>query len=484
MSIVLSHAAASPPHKPTLANLAHAPAPAPAGLIGLADFVDGAMTQLIASRDVAGAVITVVYRDRPLFTHGYGFANVEQRVPIDPQTTLFRPGSISKLFTWTALMQQVESGRVNLDADVNRYLDFHIPDRPSGPILVRHLLSHSAGFEDRGKGMTSASEAEFRPLGVWLRDHIPTRVYDAGSESAYSNYGSVLAGYIVQRVSGEPFHDYIDHHIFRPLGMVHSSFIQPPPAVLATRLASGYELVNGRFDARPFELIHNAMPAGGLSTTAPDMARFMIAVLQDGRHRTGRLLKPDTAQLMQRDLLGNAPDLPKMAHGYMVLRAAGPRLIGHSGKTRFFSSFLVLAPEHGLGFFISMTGGPESSSARTEMTNAIIGRLYPQRPMARWAGPASPPPVGHYRTNRRDFNEPAKPQNDIVVIAKGDDAVVTTISGKTLYWERIGSGLYEQVTGMRAGGPYDRLQFYGAPSDPKLALASQPFVQYRLVPRP
>lgn len=284
----------------------------PARLAGLPEFIDGVMAQQIATREVAGAVVTVVSGGKVVFSKGYGYADVDRKIPVDAEKTLFRPGSVSKLFTWTALMQQVEKGRVKLDDDVNKYLDFKIPATFKKPILVRDLFTHAPGLEDRG-GITVESTADFVPLGTFLKNNIPTRVRDSGVESSYSNYGSAIAGYIVQRVTGEAFPDYVDRHIFGPLGMKNTTFREPLTGTNAENMALGYEVKDGRFIAKPFELYGNIMPAGSASATGPDMARFMLAQLGDGSLGDARILKPETMKLMRETLHKNAPSLPGMA---------------------------------------------------------------------------------------------------------------------------------------------------------------------------
>jgi CubicO group peptidase (beta-lactamase class C family) len=453
-------------------------------LAGLPNFIDGVLAQQLDNREVAGAVVSVVSDGKIIFSRGYGFADVDKGIPADPARSLFRPGSSSKLFTWTALMQLVEQGRVDLDAPVSQYIDFKIPDTQTRPILVRHLLDHTPGFEDRG-GIRVDSPSEFVPLGKWLAQNIPTRVREPGIETSYSNYGTALAGYIVERVSGEPFPDYVERHIFKPLGMNRTTFREPLPAALAPDMAVGYDYVDGRFVAKPFEYFHNIMPAGSGSSTAEDMARFMLAHLQEGRVGRTRILKPETARLMHSNLSANASPLPGFAHGFYVVREQGPRMIGHGGNTVDFHSMLLTAPDADFGIFVSYTGGAiGSTQARTELINAVVGRLFPEAAAPQFAGPASPSPAGSYRTNRRTYSEPGNPKNDIKVLPQGERGLIVEAAGRKSYWAQIGPSLYQRVTGARAGGPHERILFYGDKSDPKMSFSSQPMNLYRLVSGP
>lgn len=448
---------------------------------GLADFVDGVMAQQIATREVAGAVVTVVYRDKVLFSRGYGFADIDKGIAVDGQQALFRPGSVSKMFTWTALLQQVEAGRVDLDADVNKYLDFQIPAYEGQPIRVRDLLSHTPGMSDVG-GLTAPTPDKIQPYVEWMKTHIPARLWRPGTETSYSNYGSVLAGYIVERVSGEAFPDYVEKHIFAPLGMNSTTFREPLPAALAPRMASGYQVKDGRLVAEPFELFSPVMPAGSGTSSGPDMARFMMAMMNGGALGKARILKPASVKLLMTNSVANAPGLPGMAHGFFVVREKGPRMVGHGGNTGDFHSNMILAPEAGLGFFISETGGEGSYGGRTELTEAIIGRLFPVAPAPRVAAPANETlPLGAYRVNRRDYASAPNPERDLKIAAAGPNAVVVTNDGKASYWERVGPMRFERATGARAGGPYEQLLFHGAEGRWRLSFTSQPHVLYHFV---
>ncbi len=454
----------------------------PAHLDGLEDFVDGVMAQQLATREVAGAVVTVVHRGKVVFARGYGFQDVDKGIPVDAQQTLFRPGSVSKMFTWAALLQQVELGRVDLDADVNSYIDFKIPEFEGKPIRVRDLLQHTPGMSDQG-GLTAPSVDKLIPYQQWLKERVPQRVWAPGTEISYSNYGAALAGYIVERVSGEPFADYVEKHIFQPLAMNSTTFREPLPAALAPRMATGYRYKDGKLEAKPFELFSPVMPAGSGTSGAPDMARFMIAILNGGAIGKARILRRESVDLLTSNSFANASGMPGMAHGFFVVREKGPRMVGHGGNTGDFHSNMILSPEADLGFFVSETGGQGSYGGRTELIEALIGRLFPVNSAPQLAAPADEKlPLGAYRGNRRDYSKPANPERDLKVAASGPNAVVVTSEGRTTYWKRVGPMQFEQVTGARAGGPYEQLRFHGSDGRWRLSFSSQPHVLYHLVP--
>ena len=238
-------------------------------------WLDGFLPYALRTADIPGAVVTVVKDGQILTARGFGYADREKRTPVDPERTLFRPGSVSKLVTWTAAMQLVEQGKLDLDRDVNTYLDFKIPEYDGKPVTLRQLMTHTAGFEEAVKDIIFTDPAHLLPLGDYLKRWTPKRVFEPGTTPAYSNWATALTGYLVERVSGESFDDYCDKHIFAPLGMTNSTMRQPLPAALAGQMASGYK--PGQ-EAGKFEIVGPA-PAGSLSSTGTDMAKFMIAYL-------------------------------------------------------------------------------------------------------------------------------------------------------------------------------------------------------------
>jgi len=343
-------------------------------------FLDGLIPAQLEREDIAGAVVAVVKDGKVLFAKGYGFSDVEKRKSVAPAETLFRPGSISKLFTWTSVMQLVEQGKLDLDRDVNDYLDYQIPPAFSKPITLRNILTHTPGFEETAKELFVADASKMRPLGEYLREHIPGRIFPPGVTPAYSNYATAVAGYIVQRTSGKPFEQYVADNIFIPLGMGHTTFVQPLPANLSPLMSSGYQRASK--EAKPYEFVQ-AFPAGSVATSAADMCIFMMAHLQDGRWNDKQILKPETAKLMHSRAFGSDPRLNGMALGFYEETRNGHRIIGHGGDTLYFHSDLHLMHDSNVGFFVSYnSAGKGEVSGRTILFEKFLDRYFPYTPSA------------------------------------------------------------------------------------------------------
>ena len=356
------------------------PLPAPAsGLTGTHDletFMDGVMAAQLKDDQIPGATVSVVKDGEILFAKGYGYADIQRSEQVNAATTLFRIGSVSKLFTWTAVMQLAEEGKVDLHADVNTYLKtFKIPATYPQPITLANLLTHTAGFEDSGIGTFVLTAHDLQPLGPWLATHIPARVRAPGVLTSYSNYGAALAGYIVEQVSGMPFDQYIEQHIYKPLNMSQSTFRQPVSSQLAPHLSQGYTAVNGTYRADPFEDIQVG-PAGSMSSTAIDMAHFMIAHLQDGRYGNTRILLATTSEDMHKQHFTQDPRLPGMAYGFYEQSINNLRLIAHGGDTGLFHSLLALLPDAHVGVFVSYNSAG-GEFARDIFLQAFLNRYFP-----------------------------------------------------------------------------------------------------------
>lgn len=423
-------------------------------------WLDGYMPFALQRADIAGAVIVVVKDGRVLLQKGYGYADVATHRPVDPETTLFRPASVSKLFTWTAVMQQVELGRVNLDQDVNTYLDFNIPAFHGHPITMRNLMTHTAGFQESLKDLRLTDSTAVPLLREFLKRQIPSRIFPPGQIPAYSNYGTSLAGYIVERVSGHSFEHYVDQHIFAPLGMLHSTFRQPLPPELRPGMSSGYKL--GSEPAQPYE-VGGLVPAAGLALTGADMAKFMIAHLQDGEYEGRRILQPATAQMMHDSPLTLiSPSLNRMMLGFYELNRNGHRIIGHEGDTPLFHSALELFFDEHVGLFLSLNSLGRDGGAyavRSGLLDEFADRYFPghhlQGRMSSEVAKADAAKLaGHYDSSRREETTFASLLNlvlQVSVTADNDGHIVASpvvgLGGQPRPFEEVAPFVWREVSG-------------------------------------
>jgi CubicO group peptidase (beta-lactamase class C family) len=340
-------------------------------------WLDGYVPYALATGDIAGAEVAIVKDGAVVTERGFGFSDVEKRTPVDPKVTMFRPGSVSKLITWTAVMQQVERGRIDLDADINKYLDFRVTGMGGKPITMRNLMQHTAGFEEHAKGVISARN-DLPTFEQMLKAEVPACIFPPGSTPAYSNYGASLAGYIVERVSGEPFDAYLEKHIFQPLDMAHSSFRQPLPAALAPFMARGYRVASG--EAEPFEYV-GPRPAGSMSASADDMAHFMIAHLQDGEYQGNRILSAATAELMHNSPYADGiGPLNRMELGFFETNINGREVIAHLGDSEWFHTSLHLFLKENAGLYASFSSpGKEGAvqTLRNQLFQDFADRYFP-----------------------------------------------------------------------------------------------------------
>lgn len=452
------------PADPSVAQLPQIPLPATAPELTRADveaWLDGYLPYALDNGDIAGAVVVVVKDGQVLLQKGYGYSDLEKRAPVDPATTLFRPGSVSKLFTWTAVMQLVEQGKLDLDADINKYLDFKIPSPDGKPMTLRQVMTHTTGLEEQIRGLITSRKDEITPLGEALKRWVPERIHAPGATPAYSNYATALAGYIVQRVSGEPFDAYIARHIFQPLGMDHSSFSQPLQPALLARMSKGYTKAS---DGKPkdYEFISLA-PAGSLASTGADMGRFMIAHLQDGAYGDARILGAATAEKMHATGQASVGPLNRMMLGFYETTVNGHRAIAHGGDTMYFHSDLELFLDDGIGIFVSM-----NSSGRDGATGVIRGALVRGFADRYLPGPEKRAPafdaaqaklhaqqmVGHYDSSRRPQSNLLSLVNmlgQVKVVANEDGTISVPMAmganGVPKKWREISPYLWQDVAG-------------------------------------
>jgi CubicO group peptidase (beta-lactamase class C family) len=444
-------------------NAATAPAAAKAAAqpMTLADtqaWLDGLMPAALKMAQVPGAVVVIVKDGQPLVQKGYGYADWDRRVPVDAERTLFRPGSVSKLFTWTAVMQLVEQGKLNLDADLNQYLDFKIPQFNGKPMTLRHVLTHTTGFEETARDLITYS-GKSPDLAKVLKDYIPPALYEPGARPGYSNYATALAGYIVQRVSGLPFDDYVEQKIFAPLGMRHATFRQPLPPALAPLMSQGYEKQGD--PGKGFEIVSLA-PAGSLSATGADMGRFMQAFLQQGQLGEARLLKPETVKQMHGQLTRPMPDLLGIGLGFYQNDINGHRVVGHGGDTILFHTDLLLFVDDGIGLYISVNSPGKDGQGKWLRNTVLESFADRYLPDARAATPRQVDDAtakqqarqlaGSYQSTRREdstFFSLLPLLSPLKVEALDDGRVALELAGARSVFHEVKPYLWEEEHGKR-----------------------------------
>lgn len=350
----------------------------------LGGFADRFFARQMAARHVPGAVFVVVRRNEVLLAKGYGWADRERRIAVEPEHTLFRVASVTKLLTATAAMQLVESGRLGLDDPVNQHLRlFQLAANFAQPVRVRHLLTHTAGFDERLIGVARRTPPVRGDLGRYLAHNMPARLLPPETTIGYSNHGMALLGRVIENVSGREFSDYVTAKILAPLEMRRSGF-RPDPAQRAD-LANGHAWRRGRYRIVPFDY-SNVEPAGGLVATGADMARFLMSHLADHARAGGRILRPQTMRAMHRQQFTHDRELQGVALGFFERFQNGQRMLEHGGDVGGFASLACLVPAHGLGFFVSYNR--DTPFLREDLVREFLDRYFPiQRVRA-------PPPEG------------------------------------------------------------------------------------------
>ena len=423
-------------------------------------FLDGLIPLQIETNDIAGATVAIVKDGQVLFVKGYGFADVKARTPVTPET-MFRIGSVTKLFTWTAAMQLVEQGKLDLDADVNQYLDFKLPQKFGKPVTMRNLMTHRAGFQEAIKNLGAQNTGKV-DLRTYIRENIPDQIYEPGTTPAYSNYGTALAGYIVERLSGMPFDTYVEERIYAPLGMLRTSIRQPLEKELDAYMSTGYNLASG--EPVPFEIV-NGYPAGSQASSAADMAKFMLAHLGAGKLGDVEILTPQSVALMHDSVTKVDPRQNGIALGFYELSRNGMRIISHGGDTIAFHSDMHLIPSQGLGFFVSYNStGRGDTTPRGNLWRKFLDRYYPYTPPpangSAATGLTAAEVTGSYHVTRRAETTLLKAFSELshaVVSAHEDGTLDVSIligpNGQPRRFEPMGDGVFREVHGQ------DRLVF-------------------------
>jgi CubicO group peptidase (beta-lactamase class C family) len=408
----------------------------------LETFADAFFADQMEVSHLPGAVFVLVKDGEIFLAKGYGYADLDSQRAVVPDETLFLPGSIGKLFTALAVMQLVERGKINLDDDVNDYLDdFQIPSTYPQPVTVGDLLTHTAGFDERFIGEAVGTPEGLLPLGQYLAQNMPHRTMPAGDNISYCNHCYALAGYLVEEVTGATWEQYVDENILQPLQMSRSTVHQPPPADLAPDLAVGYVYSGGEYVQAPDPLM-NIAPAGALYTTATDMAHFMIAQLQKGRYGEARILQEQTFKDLHERGFRNHPRLRGYTYGgFSLFSSNGLRVLSKGGDVGGFSSLLVLLPDQGIGFFTSFNAAIDpfaSTEPREELLTQLLDHYYPSPDQPIESRPSANlgRVTGNYRWNRLSRVTAEKALNPLgmlqIRVVPGDDGTLWVSSAVPL----------------------------------------------------
>jgi len=374
----------------------------------LESLVDGLVSAGLERHGVRGGAVSVVYDGEVVLAKGYGFADAAGQRAVDAERTVFRIASLSKLFVATAVMQLVERRQLDLDTDVNEYLEgtgVRIPPAFDTPVTLRHLLTHTGGFEDVRSGYYRDKKDVAFDLATYLAEFAPERVRAPGQAAVYSSWSSSTAGLIVQNVSGDPYNEYVTANILQPLKMHYSTLAEPLPSQMAEHLSAGMVGHDGEFREMPFETIRT--PSGAMSSSAADMARFMLMHLAGGRLDDVQVLQDDTVATMHSQAFTARPGYPGMAIGFIEQGISGRRQIGHHGVTAWFRSLLTLDTDSGVGVFVAMNG-PRGFDVSRPLTKAILERFHEQDAPSSVLPSLEPPKVdvaryeGSYRPARHN----------------------------------------------------------------------------------
>ncbi len=359
----------------------------------LARFIDPLIDAQMKKENIPGAVFILVQAGKVVYERGYGFANVANGTRVDPEKTIWRIGSISKVFTATAVVQLADRGRFKLSDDVNRYLtDIKVPATYPQPVTFQHLLTHTAGFDEIRPGTRADTRAELLPLGKFLTGKL-VRLRPPGEVISYSTYGVTLAGHIVEQVSGLDFETYLTRNIFRPLGMLRTNIDVPDS--LKKDLAQGYEWDNGANQLGSWEWYHTT-PASSINATAADMGRFIIAHLQNGRLGNARIMSEAAARDMHSRHMASHPELAGFAYGFQESFVNGERLLQHGGNVEGFAAQMAMIPARGMGWFIASQHEP--AQLKDVIQQALIDHYYPDK-----SPPKPAVPMAGYQTRAQRF---------------------------------------------------------------------------------
>ena len=413
-------------------------------------YLSGSIEAELNVDNIPGATLAVVHKGEVKILKGYGYADISNKKKVDPNMTLFRLASISKLFTWTGIMQLYEDGKLDLEDDISKYLsDLNIPDNFPKKITIKHLMAHCPGFEDEISGLFSKTPDAMIPLAEILQSKIPSRVRLPGVHSSYTNHGTGMAGHIIENITGKEYTDYIKTEILQPLGMTQGTFHQPIPPNLEKYNSKGYRYINGEQLEQGFEYVP-LYPAGGASFSASSMAKFMMMFLNHGKCGDAVILDSATYELMSSPAHQHHPAVNPMRHGFQDMSQNGQTIFGHGGDLFYHHAILALLPDHDLGIFVAVNAEIGFPGAHSRILRNFVDHYFPVKISALSSSNVGELEEfsGRYGMNRYSHDDVlklSKLAGLINVEVTKDGYLKTAFGNMTIKWARKDGDIFRDV---------------------------------------
>ena len=341
----------------------------------LEEIVTAVVSKAMDDHRIPGIAVAITMEDEIVLLKGYGKTDAVSGVPVDPSEHLFRVASVTKPFTWLSVLQLVERGGLDLNVDINRYLDFEIPDQyPGRPVTLWHLITHTAGFEATNIGTAARSAETQRPLGQVLKSTLPLRVSPPGEQTSYSNYGAALAGYIVERTAAMPLAEFLEANTFKPLGMTRSTLRQPVQPEFAPLFVTGHTTEEGKPVAGTFDFM-NTYPDGAMSMSVRDLALFAIAQLRSDGYKSLSIGAENHAATRTRQF-GNLPQVAGMTLGFEQKMFNGRVMYGHGGDISYHKAKLIMLADERVSLSI-LANSDDIGLLMDDVIQAFMDRYFP-----------------------------------------------------------------------------------------------------------
>jgi CubicO group peptidase (beta-lactamase class C family)/D-alanyl-D-alanine dipeptidase len=429
----------------------------------------------MAEKQLPAVSLVLVDDQQIVWAQGFGFADPDRKIPATAGT-IYRAGSVSKLFTDIGIMQLVERGELDLDAPVTRYLlDFH-PKNPFGKqITLRQLMSHRSGLV-REPPVGHYFDPSEPALGATVDSlNSTTLVYAPGTHTKYSNAGITVAGYVLEHLKATPYADYLKRAVLEPMGLTESAFAPEPP--LAHDLAKAYM---GTYEGRTFQAPEFQLgigPAGSLYTSVVDLGHFLSVLFARGRGPRGQMLKPETLEQMWRPQPARPGEKAEFGIGFRVADFDGRRMVRHGGAVYGFATEFAALPDDKLGVAVMTSEGSSNAvvnhiahQALRLMLAVRAGKPMPPIPQTTPVDPALARKLdGRYgegakgidliEFNGKLYDLPVR-GGERIELRKAGDALIT--DGKLGYGARI----VPEGDGVLAGGDHLRRILLSEPAPP------------------